>query len=191
MKIALAISLILNLVLGVWLLRQDSRPPLERIIVEKHIEEKLPLVKELRAQQPLKKNQPKKSADSQVEDIGFNPENFTPDEFGELALVPENARKDYLINELNIPEEKLQKHEELRMEYFTASSKFNTLDPTGELTLDDRRKMLDLEEAYTKKVIKLYGKANWDKFNQYRRKYNADVINRSRKEGSPPFIMMP
>ena len=190
MKIVLGVSLILNLVLGIWLLNQESRPPIERVVVEKHAEEKLPPVEELKTLEPLKsKKKTKKTTALGFEQ--FDPSDFTPDEFGEMALAPDAARKEFMTSDLNIPEEKLLKHEELRMEYFASTSKFTGQAPTGELSLKDRKEMLRLEEIYETKVRKLYGNENWERFEKYRQNYNADVIKRSRLDGTPPFLMMP
>lgn len=190
MKIALGLSLLLNLVLVVLIMRQDSRPKLERIVIEKYAEEKPSSLEPQSLAATVKPNKKKKKVDAEGHEI-FDPQDFTQEEFSELAQAPDIARKEYMTIELNIPDEKLQKHEELRLEYFTATSKFHTQDPTGELSLADRKMMLQLEETYQEKVRKLYGAANWEKFDKYRRKYNADVIKRSRSDGTPPFLMMP
>lgn len=60
-----------------------------------------------------------------------------------------------------------------------------------ELSIKDRRKLLDLEENYQKGLEKLYGKKTWEKLEKFRIEFNEQVMKRVREDNSPAILLSP
>src|SRR5690606_28594466 len=112
-------------------------------------------------------------------------------DYDDLVEQMESQKRDYMLNQLNIPEETLEKHSRLRDEYFRTTSAIYQKNPLGEVSLADKKELLRLEENYLNKVIELYGKAKWEKLEEYRRQYNMSVMKKMREENAPAILMAP
>lgn len=181
MKILLVLSLIINVVLGVLY----SQAPTERIVIEQ--EPAKIIEKEVLVEVPTEVK-PKKKKSSNVPDE-LHGEMASEDYLDQVEQV-ETYKKDYLINQLGLTEEILKKEGKLRGEFIRASTKIYVDSHMGQPSIPDRRKLLDLEEDLQNKVVKLYGKNNWEKFQKFQNKYNQESIKRMEEGNSGPTLIM-
>lgn len=188
MKIVLGISLILNLILGVLYFQEKNQPPLERIVIEhkpKIIKETVTVTEKVPV--PAKSRIKKEG-----EQIDFDPMVVTDArDYTELVEQMETEKRDYLVNQLNISEDTLKKHDQIRQAYFKDTSEIYQKDPMGEVSLKDKRELLRMEEEYLAKVKTLYGQSKWEKLENYRRQYNKSVMKKVREENAPAILMAP
>ena len=190
MKILLVLSLMANVILGVLYYQKSTEPPIERIILEekpaKIIREKVlvPVVKESK-----NKIQKKITGEdlSHLEEEG----SMASQDYEEAVMNIEAAKKDFLVGRLGIPEEIVVKEGKLRGEFIRQSNKIYEKSQMGEVSIADRRRILDMEEDLQKKVIQLYGKDNWEKFQKYQIQYNKQVIQRVKEDNAPAILMGP
>lgn len=191
MKILLILSLIANVILGVLYFQEKSRPPIERIVLE---EKPAKIIREeVLAPAPVT---PKiaKNPKSKVEEVPQfldGDAQMASQDYEEAVEHIESSKKDYLVGQLGISEEKIKKEEKLRSEFIKASSKIYEKYQMGEVSIADRRKILDMEEDLQKNVIELYGKSNYQKFQNYQKKYNERVIKRVKEDNAPAILMGP
>lgn len=189
MKIILTLSLMLNIFLGVVYIQEKNKPPLERVVIEhkpKIIREKVTIPSP--ALPAAKSPRPKKEGEM----LDFDPMVVTDaQDYDELIEQMETTKHDYLVNQLNVSEETMKKHAKLREEYFSTTSQIYQKDPMGELSLADKKELLKLEEKYLGKVQNLYGQREWEKLENFRRKYNMSVMKKVREENAPAILMAP
>jgi len=191
MKIALITSLILNVLLvGKLVFFQEEKPPLERIIIKD-----FPEATEERSVVPVIEKEKKpvkpKSKKPEYGDILSDAPMFNDlAEFDHLSEQMESFTKDVLVNQLQIPEEKVEQHNKYRDQYFAETTKIYQTNPT-ELTIKQRKKLLDIEEQYIGKLHKLYGKDTWSKLEKFRKEYNEQALKRMREENAPAVLMAP
>ena len=186
MKIILSMSLILNLILGYLVLtRNEEKPPVERIIIETHPKkEPLKMEEKVKPSSAVKLPKEEKKEDAPPE---FS--EFMPSEFQEAGEKMEHDRTDYFIQKLGFSEEQVNEHNRLRLEYFQQTSEMWPKDSMRELTFEERRKLIDLEENFHKKLEKLHGKKNWENYQKFREKYNEQGFKLQNEENRP-FVFM-
>lgn len=193
MKIFLTFSLILNLGLGYTLLfRKPEKEVVERLIIETHADQSDKHMTQKAEVIPSKpevviEKKKKVGLDEDFEYSQLLPE--APEEFQDAGEKMETERLQFMMDTLGATEEMIEQHNKIREEFFRKTSVFWQKDPTKELNLEERRKMIDLEEDMQKKLQKLYGKKNWEKFQNYRDKYNREGYKKQMEEGRP-FIFM-
>jgi hypothetical protein len=190
MKILLVLSLIANVVLGVLYYQQRSLPPIERIILE---EKPAKVIREKVLVPVVKESQIKKQKKITREDLSYLEEegSMASQDYEEAVMNIETAKKDFLTGRLGIPEETVIKEGKLRGEFIRQSNKIYEKSPLGEVSIADRRRILDMEEDLQKKVIQLYGTENWEKFQKYQIQYNKQVIQRVKEDNAPAILMGP
>ncbi len=187
MKILLSLSLILNLVLSYFLMtKKEEKPPLEKIIIETHSKNQPShsVEKLIPPSLPAKpsKEEKKEEGPSELSE-------FMPSEFQEAGEKMEHDRTDYFIQKLGLSEEQVNEHNRLRLEYYQQTAEMWPKDSMRELTFEERRKLIDLEENFHKKLEKLHGKKNWESYQKYREKYNEQGFKRQNEENAP-FVFM-
>jgi len=186
MKVILGLSLILNLVLGYFLLtRKEEQPPLERIIIETHKKKEIAKPVEMpkpSSPVPTPKVEKKEEGPTELSD-------FMPSEFQEAGEKMEHDRTDFFVQKLGLSEDQINEHNRLRLEYFQQTAEMWPKDSMRELTFDERRKLIDLEENFHKKLEKLHGKKNWENYQKFREKYNEQGFKRQSEENAP-FVFM-
>jgi len=172
MKILLSVSIILNLILGILLYQQMNRPPLERIIVE-HTPPKA-VVKKISkkiigtGQGPSHQNQ--SVSNQEDSDDLYDPEsNRLFEEVGEKVVQDRFA---FLTGKLNLTQGDLDQIEKIKDSYFKKLHQIIALESNGELGIDQRRQMLDLETERDREIETLMGKDKWEKFKKYKKSYN-------------------
>ena len=187
MKKLLLASIILNLILGYFLVfsRKETKV-VERLIIETHADKKEELrqdeVKGAELEKKIKK--PRSEADPEMPPFMNDPE-----EFQHAGEKMEEKRKEFLIEKLGMSEEKIAKHNRLRDEFYQQSAQFWQKNPMRELTFKERRELIDLEEGFYKKLEKLHGKENWQRYQKFRENYNDKGQKQQIEEGEP-FIFM-
>ncbi len=187
-KIVLGLSLILNLILAFVLLTKKVEPEIvERVIIESHqkVDFETPNVPASKA--PLKpkndvieKNSPTPPSGMSVLDSHV---------FQEAGEKMESERTEFLTEKLGMSEEKINQHNRLRDEFFKRTAEFWDKGPMRELSFEERKQMLELEENLYKKLEKLHGKKNWARYQKFRETYNENGYKKQLEENEP-FIFM-
>lgn len=193
MKLILTLSILGNLVLGYMLISDKPEAPVrERLIIETHKEPKpREVIKPVETRGkvvspvPPKKEQQKEKKEIDPPDfVGFD--SYELQDSGERM---ETRRNDFMMNELGMSEEKIQQHNELRNDFFKETSQFYDKNPMGELSFEERRQLIDLEEMFHKRLEKLHGKENWNRYQKFREDYNTRGYKKQMQDGQP-FIFM-
>lgn len=191
MKILLTLSVILNLILGYFLLVRKPEKEIierERLIIETHGNQGQVQVEKT---EPMTPTPPKNPSESKKKNSP--PEISSPDqyEFQDAGEKMESDRTDFFSQNLGMNDEKIAEHKKIRDEFFKQTALFWKKNPMKELSLNERRKMLDLEEEFLKKLEKLHGKANWEKYQKFREDYNGRGYKRQMEEGQSFMFMSP
>ena len=190
-KALLGLSFILNLILGYILLKDKPGKEFierERLIIETHPREtkqdKRPI--NVMPVNPDYSNPPKeeKKKTATPEFVGLDQY-----EFQDAGEKMENERQEFFAESLGMSEDKIAEHNRLRDEFFKASTHFWQKNPMKELSFKERRQLLEMEENFHKKLEKLHGKKNWEKYQKFREDYNAKGYKKQMDEGQP-FLFM-
>jgi hypothetical protein len=183
MKVLLGLSLLMNLVLGTFLvMRQPGKEIIEkeRLIIETHSTQDAPSVP---APNALPQKEDKKKIDPPV----FG--GLDNHEFQDAGEKMESDRMEFFTEDLGMPEEKVFQHNKLREDFFKQTALFWQKNPTRELSFEERRQMIKMEENFHKKLEKLHGKKNWEKYQKFREEYNSKGYKKQMEDGQP-FLFM-
>lgn len=183
MKGILGVSLILNLVLGFFLLTRKE--PKTEIVVEKETIVKPVLVKQEVSETPASPKREKKEEKKNLADFSH----FEQSDFQDAGEKMETDRQEFFTEKLGMSEDKIAEHNRIRDEFFKQTSSFWQKDPTRELTFKERRQMIDMEESFHGRLEKLHGKKNWESYQKYRERYNAQGFKKQQEENQP-FLFM-
>jgi hypothetical protein len=191
MKIVLALSLGLNLLLSGWLFfkktADDGSVP-ERLVIQDFPEATPQQV--LGNNSPAIKNpsaQNEKDPPKQLDLTVLAPSD--PVEVQEAGERMETDRQEFMLQKLRVTEKKLSKHNELREDFFKRTSAFWQKNPMRELSFEDRRKLIEIEEDYHRSLEKLYGRKNFERYQKFREAYNQKGFKRQ-MEDNRPFLFM-
>ncbi len=185
MKKFLLGSVIVNFVLAYILLFNQKEPKvIERLIIETHPQKK-PGGEKIEVKKVVKEKKKK----TKVEDTGGVPFIHDSEEFQLAGEKMEERRKEFFSEKLGMTEDKIAEHNRLRDEFYQQSALFWQKNPMRELSFRERREMIDLEEVLYKKLEKLHGKENWQRYLKFRESYNEKGQKRQIEEGEP-FIFM-
>lgn len=188
MRFFLLLSLILNIILVYYVIKKPEKEVIERLIIETHPKNDGKNKQDDKSQSipdsRLNKKEKKKNTPnlSDFEMMGH-------EEFQEAGEKMESDRLEFFTESLGVSEEKLAQHDRLRKEFFQQSSKYWQKNPMKELSFKERKELLELEEKYLTQLEKLYGKKNWEKYQNFRQKYNQEGYKKQLEEGRP-FIYM-
>lgn len=183
-KIALGLSIVLNLVLGYFLFTRRPEKEIierERLIIETH-----------QGKAEIKKDTPKdrapKTASPQSGHEVVDPDDLGFDyyEFREASEKMETARLEFFTDTLGMTEEQIAEHNRIREDFRREMSKFyEASEPMRELTFDQRRAMIDVEEDFHRKLEKLHGKKNWQRYRKFIEEYNTRGFRKQQEDGRP------
>jgi hypothetical protein len=190
-KILLALSLILNAVLGILYYQVKSEPPLERIIMEnKHEQVKI-----------NKKHTPDIIPDNELK--AKSKERVAPETLPEIdaILVQDEhtfiqaseelgrAQNSYL-EDLDISEEILKKKMKLMNDYFQTIGQLHQASPPGvRMSFKDRRKEIKIEEKLHQDYAKLLGDKNWEKYRNWVDNYNQKLLKNHKSREFSTLMM--
>lgn len=186
-KIVLGLSLFANLILVYFLQTKKGETEIvERVIIEAHEKADLEVRRSTQKASPQIDNQEKeKEPSSKSEGMAVLDSHV----FQEAGEKMESERSDFLKDKLHLSEDKLIEHNRLRDEFFKRTADFWNKGPMRELSFDERKQMLDLEEGLYKKLEKLHGKKNWARYQKFRENYNENGYKKQLEENEP-FIFM-
>ena len=184
MRAILGLSLALNIVLSYFLLVKKGKTEIvEKVVVEEKTVIK-PLIKEV-----VKEKLLKPSKEKPAEESSWDFSRVDESEFQDAGERMENERIDFFTSQLGMSEEKIAQHNRIRDEFFKTMSEFWKKDPTLELSFEDRRKMIDIEEEFHAKLEKFHGKKNWERYMRFRDDFNRKGLKKQRTENQPFIIM--
>lgn len=190
MRVFLVLSLILNIVLGYLVIRRPEKKVIERLIIETHPKNDNKLKAKNGSQSVTHDNLNKKvkkknsPAVSEFETMGH-------EDFQEAGEQMESERIQFVTESLGINEEKIEKHNLLRDQFYQETARYWHKSPMKELSFKERKELLDIEEKYLAQLEKLYGKKNWEKYQDFRQKYNQEGHKKQLEEGRPFIFMGP
>ncbi len=184
----LALSLVTNFILGYFLLtKKTEKEIVERVIVETHQGPQASALTVSSSKLPNEKNNAPK-----VEKVAIEPSEIygiEQEEVQEAGEKMESDRLDFFTSKLGMSEDKISEHNKLRDDFFKKTSLFWQKNPLRELSFDERRQMLQMEEDFYRKLEKLHGKKNWERYQKFRENYNQKGYKKQLDEGTP-FIFM-
>lgn len=186
-KALLGVSLLVNLVLGyVLLFRKPEKEIVERTIIETHPQRPGEFkMEETRGHTVSEVKTPTKKKVEAIPDFAVHDQT----EFQDAGEKMEADRTDFLQDQLGMTEDKIAEHNRIRDEYFQKTAEFWKKNPMRELSFEERRKMIEMEEDLYAKLEKLHGKKNWDRYQKFRENYNARGYKKQ-TEDNQPFIFM-
>lgn len=176
MKIILLLSLILNGILLYLYLEEKNQPPIERIIMEKHMERtpKRKTVAETNSSERFTKIVTTEKKHD--EEDPYAP--FIGDQaaFERSVDDMEMVKKDFLEkNEMF--ENFEQKKSQIMGKYYEKSSRIYNKHPSGmTISFEEKRKLIDMEQEAHQEVEKLFGKEKWSKYKNFVDSYNKKLI---------------
>lgn len=184
MKVALGISILLNLVLAFFVMKEPKVIETERLIIESHTQPRVEEVStKAAAPAPMPEVKEKKKKDA-VEMVGLDNH-----EFQEAGEKMETDRAEFMTETLGMSEEKIAKHNKLREEFFKQTAQFWQKNPMRELSFKERRQLIEMEENFYANLEKLHGKKNWEKYQKFREEYNSKGYKKQMEDGQP-FLFM-
>jgi hypothetical protein len=190
MKVLLAASLILNVVLGVLYYQEKSQPPIERIIMEHKVE---------RVQSQAEPVQMKKAPHPQGA-MMVNTSDANTDEdqiivqdeqtFIQASEELTRAQNDYFLLELELTDDILKKKVKLTNNFYQQTGslyKKNLI--AGRMSFQDRRKEIALEEKLHQDYAKLLGSKKWEQYKKFVDDYNQKILKNHKSREISPLMM--
>ena len=187
-KALLGLSLAVNIVLAYFVLNKKTETEIvERVIVETHAQ-KQNNVQPIETRGHVVSEIQSKDKKTKVEAV---PEFVVHDqsEFQDAGEKMEADRQEFLQDKLGMTEDKIAEHNRIRDDYFKKTAEFWKKNPMRELSFEERRKMIEMEEDLYAKLEKLHGKKNWERYKKFRETYNEKGYKRQTEENQP-FIFM-
>ncbi|HXH75262.1 MAG TPA: hypothetical protein VNJ08_09875 [Bacteriovoracaceae bacterium] len=172
-KILLSVSLVVNGILAFYIIRQDTKPPLERIVIETHGDT---IVKN--KENKVVEKCPPPVKDPESEDYA--------QEFERLN----NERLEFFTDELGFTPEQVARYQSIRKRYWDEINKSEDLDnPFVKPTPADMKRLDQNQERMLADLQKLFGKSGWDRYEKFREEANKRSWNRHERENAP-FLNM-
>lgn len=175
MKWIFSASLILNGVLVFYFVKvnQNIVPKYEKVIVETHL--------------PAETDEIKTSLAAPTSILPGDLEQN--EDMNDTHQKMETTRTNFLKADLGLSSKTINEYQRIRIEYFEKTSQMWKQDPYGEMNFSQKRELLDLEENLHKDVSALLGKANWDRYRDFRENYNKHGFEKQIEENRP-FLFM-
>ena len=192
MKILLALSILGNVILGHKVFSKKEVPPVrERLIIETHKNPQPKETHDVKSVNPVKPIEPQNKQAPEKNEKKDPPEfmSMDPYDFQDSGERMEMRRTEFMTQELGMSEEKIAQHNDLRQEFYKETSRFYDKNPLAELSFEERRQIIDLEEMFHKRLEKLHGKENWKRYQKFRNDYNMKGHKKQMEDGQP-FIFM-
>ena len=161
-KILLILSLIGNVVLGILYFQKNKAPPIERFVLENNTYRDIPRA------EPLPPKRPHAQAAMMVNTN--DAETFTAGE--KVAEIVSHDRHEYLTDKLHLSQQDLDEIEQIKNRYFSKIQKLAPIKQGGDRSIDQRRRMLEIEVERDQEMIRLMGQKRWNKFNKFKNDYN-------------------
>lgn len=189
MKALLGISLLANITLGYMLAtKKPEKEVVERLVIETHAKPatEVPVTTTQAApQKPVLQDKEKKQK-KEVEFVHFD---SAAADFQDAGERMEAERMEFLTEKLGMTDDKLAEHNRIREDFFRKSAEFWNKNPMRELSFQERRDMIKMEEDLYTKLEKLHGKKNWERYQKFRESYNQRGYKKQMEENQP-FIFM-
>ena len=178
MKWILLVSVILNVILA-WQLwdKQFHEVREERLIIETHAPQKAHDSRFIETRGKLiSPDTPQEGSDKEEKlfgDIPTEEELITNSQ--EIMEKIEVKKNDFMRQELGLSPEVIARFGQLKEKFYQDSSK---IPKPGrmELTIKERRKLLDLEEDFLRNAENLFGSSNWKKYQKFRERHNKKTF---------------
>ncbi len=173
MKWLLGFSLLLNGFLGWKIFQKEELPPIESTIVEAHPRV---ITREVRVEVPAEKVK-------EVMVENKQPAPFDERVADELVQKVDTDREDYLTQELALNPSKISEIKKIKNKYMKFYSEVIPDGQLGQITVDQKRRLIELEEARDKEFAGAMGEAKWERFIKFREEYNRKMQKQSNESG--------
>jgi hypothetical protein len=161
-KTLFIISLIVNVVLGVLYFQKNKEPPIERFILENNTYRGTPRVEPLPSKRPHAQGAMMVNTnDAQTASNGEK-----------VAEIVSHDRHEYLTDKLHLSQQDLDEIEQIKNRYFSKIQKLAPIQQGGDRSIDQRRRMLEIEGERDQEMVQLMGQKRWNKFNKFKNEYN-------------------
>lgn len=107
---------------------------------------------------------------------------FDEDVTYDLVKKVEQEREDFLVRRLNFSPMDMQKLEEIKNKF---SQRYREIVPPqyqGELSIEQRRQVLEMDEEQEAEFKKAFGAERWDQFRKFQSEYNKQVFEKHHSE---------
>jgi hypothetical protein len=192
-KILLAVSLILNVVLGILYYQVKREPPLERFIMEnKHEQVKIENVRPAEKSPeitPKAKTKVKELTDAEIQtEVDAI---VVQDEHSFVQASEELSRaQNSFLEEMDLSESLIKKKTKLTVDFYQTTGVLHQKTPRGvRMSFKNRRKELELEEKLHKDYAKLLGDKNWEKYRTWVDNYNQNLLKNHKSREFSPLMM--
>lgn len=195
MKILFALSLLGNIILGYLYFTRSPEIIVEKTIVESHPgKDSRTRVKPVQGPQTFGPGRQDHPSDDNAKSANSGPKPFEPDphiehDFAVAAEKVEQDKQEFLTQELKLDQSTLLIERKLKEEHLREIDEIFRRTGQREMTFNDRRKLIDLEERLHHDLRNLYGPKKWEKYQKFRERYNSRGF-KDQNEADPPFIFM-
>lgn len=176
MKWLLGISLLANGILGYKLSQKPTVIENETVITKKSAPRIIE--KKVFVEVPITK----KSASSSASETKMQPIEFDEKDMEDVVTKVNQDREDFLTGTLNISPQTQEKIQAVKDRFNKRYMEIIPPDQYGELTIEQRRQLLDLEVERDQEFGEVMGQKKWEEFQKYRDNYNRKMFNRQVNE---------
>jgi hypothetical protein len=174
MKWVLLVSLILNGVLG-WKLLTQKEIVREEIVEKVVVKQAEPEIIEKKVIVEVPKEKPAEEA------VVPGPVEFDERDMTDVVEEVTQARNDFLQNQLQLTDKDMKSIESVKQRYIQKYMEVIPPNHRGSITLEQRKKMLELEEERDGEYARVFGQKKWDAFNRFREEYNQKMYKQGMK----------
>ncbi len=176
MKWLLTLSLVVNLFLGYKLFSYRPIVTTEEKIIVKKAKPKI-IERKVFVEVPVKQAREATSAAGSTTTVEYD-ENDMED----LVSKVGQDRDDFLTGELGMAPAEIQKIQAVKEKFHRRYQQVVPADHYGDLTIEQRRQLLELDEEREAEFSSVVGAQKWKKFQKYRDEYNRKMFSKQVNE---------
>ncbi len=110
------------------------------------------------------------------------PRDFDEKEMEDVVVDVNKDREDFLVGKLGFSEKNFKEIEAVKQSFYEQYQKILPQDHVGNLTLQQRRAMLELEEKRDAQYARVLGQKKWNEWESFRDGYNKKMFKKMIKE---------
>lgn len=193
MKFLLTLSLLCNFVLGFFYFSTGPESPVRvKKRPKSHLAEKYPTAVEVSPERERFKrpNKSKNLPDADQSLVRFSHQHDV-EELNHQVEKMQSDRQEYLTTQLQLTPAQLETVEKLKQKYNQQSNAiYQKGGVQGEMSFDDRKRLIAVEEKLHQEISRVLGEKNWVKFQKFRQQYNKKLIQQAQDSAEPQPMML-